>query len=242
MLTGWASLGLRRESRRSDPSEVRGDECILPRPSPQRRPRHRQEPAAARGGPRARPREVRGARGRRQHRHLRAAVRRPGPGAAGRPAGRALRRRAAALGGRRAARPGRRAGRSCSPSTTRTCSTRRPPRWCTCWSARAPRCSARCAPASRSRPRSAHCGPTTCVDHAELAPLTDEESRDLLADDARRAGRGRLGASGCGGCRRQRAAAARAGDGRARRRRDDPGVRALAVDRPARAWRPAWPT
>ena len=73
------------------------------------------------------------------------------------------------------------------------------------------------------------------VDHVELAPLPPAETTDLLAAilggpvDAGSADRlGRL--SG-----RQPAAAARAGAGRHRRRRADPHVRHLAVDRPAGA-------
>ena len=80
------------------------------------------------------------------------------------------------------------------------------------------------------------------LEHAELPPLTDEESRDLLATMLRRAGRGRIGAAAGPAGRGQSAAAARAGDGRARRRRDDPGVRAVALDRPARPSPRAWPT
>ena len=238
-------MGLRRASRRSDPSEIRRRRCV----------------AAAAWSSAAQP-------GIGKSRLLREAVRVARPerfavrvaaaniASSGLPFGGLaqmlppdppaglLRRRAAALGGRRAAGRRRRPAAACSPSTTPTCSTRRPPRWCTCWSARAPRCSARCAPASR------------CP--APIAALWTEDlrrSRRVAAADRR--GVRATCSPRCSAAPVEAGSARSAGPawprgnplllrelvhGRARRRRDDPGVRALALDRPARPSPPAWPT
>ena len=75
------------------------------------------------------------------------------------------------------------AGRSCWRSTTPTCSTRRPPRWST-WSPAPsrPRSSARCAAASRSRCRSAHCGRTISSTSPSSPRWPSTTCADLLAE------------------------------------------------------------
>ena len=76
------------------------------------------------------------------------------------------------------------------------------------------------------------------VERVELGPLDRGRDRRPAAPGARRAGRLGLGRPAVAALPGQRAAAARAGHRRRGRRRDHRGVRRLALDRPARRWRP----